>query len=144
MSTDSKMSGLSHDSAGKGTTTTVPEGPHTLISTRTTQLDLDKSDPLFPWQPGSSARNKFEKRFHDWHTSNCAELENLPPAKGKLSVLLECFGQFLTNTNAKNSVRIDRFFGCFDSSSYHEAQAMEELTAHWMPGPMNAPSDSEV
>ena len=144
MSTDSKMSGLSHDSAGDGTVTTVPAGPHTLISTRRTQLDLEKCEPKIPWKPGSSSHKKFEQRFHDWHNSTCAEQESLPPPKGKLSVLYDCFSQFLCKTNTTTSVRIDRFFGCFESSSYHEALAFEELTAHWMPEPMNALSGSKV
>ena len=62
----------------------------------------------------------------------------------KLTVILDCFGQFLTNANTKPSVRIDQFFGTFESSSYHEALAMEELTAHWLPKPMNTSTDSEV
>ena len=64
--------------------------------------------------------------------------------KRKPAVLLDCFGQFLTNTNVKQSVRIDWFFNVFESSSYHELLAFEELTAHWIPEQMNAPSDSEV
>ena len=61
MSTDSKMSGLSHDSTRKGSVTTVPSGPHTIISTRAIQLDLEDHPPSWPWKQGSSARNKFEK-----------------------------------------------------------------------------------
>ena len=66
------------------------------------------------------------------------------PPQAKMSVLLDCFGQFLTDTNVKQSVRIDRYFNVFASNSYHELLAFEEVTAHWPPERMNAPSDSEV
>ena len=110
MSTDSKTSVLSHDSAKKGSASMVPAGPRTLICTRATQLDLENSAPMFPWPQGTSARKGFEKRFQERHPSNCAQQENILPVRQKLAVILDCFGQFLTNANSKYSVRIDRFF----------------------------------
>ena len=59
--------------------------------------------------------------------------------KRKPAVLLDCFGQFLTNTNVKQSVRIDWFFNVFESSSHHELVAFEGLTAHWIDRPLHSP-----
>ena len=138
------VSVLSNNSARKGSVQEVPAVQHTIVSTRATQLGLEENEPLFPWAPGSSSRKKFEKSFHEWHATNCSQHENVPHAQKKLSVILDCHSQFLTNSTTKTSVEIDRFFGVFDSSSYHEALALEKLTAHWKPEPVNLSTNSEV